>query len=123
MRFPLNGPLPTLPLTLFLLPSPTPPSPTPSARDLCGQHLTTIVITLLDLVSYPHSMEVRETAVQSLTALAALPHTQVFPHRAKVLRAMDACLDDSKRAVRHAAVMCKTTWCVAPRGLLLLPQR
>ncbi|CAI5500751.1 unnamed protein product [Closterium sp. Naga37s-1] len=142
------------------------------ARDLCGQHLTTIVTTLLALfhahanhIAFPrcalepcctdpfyqlllasppasprHSFhpalrlfpisfcsalhqttpksppvrqEVRETAVQSLTALAALPHTQVFPHRAKVLRAMDGCLDDPKRAVRHAAVMCKTT-CTPP---------
>ncbi|GJP81865.1 hypothetical protein CLOP_g11985 [Closterium sp. NIES-67] len=84
-----------------------------TARDLCGQHLTSITTNLLALAAYPHAMEVRETAVECVTALAGLPHTQVFPHTKKVLRAMDARLDDPKRAVRRAAVMCKTTWCVA----------
>ncbi|KAL2332331.1 hypothetical protein Fmac_019912 [Flemingia macrophylla] len=69
-----------------------------------------IINCLIKLVDYPHKMLVRETVIQCLIALSELPHARIYPMRAQVLRAISACLDDSKRAVRYEAVKCRQTW-------------
>nr|CAB3455824.1 unnamed protein product [Digitaria exilis] len=45
-------------------------------------HITISVLT--QLVSYPHMMVVRETALQCLVAFSTFPHSKVFPMRRKV---------------------------------------
>jgi len=71
-------------------------------------HITISVLT--QLVSYPHMMVVRETALQCLVAFSTFPHSKVFPMRLKVLQAAIEALDDKKRAVRQEAVRCRQTW-------------
>ncbi|XP_039793571.1 MMS19 nucleotide excision repair protein homolog isoform X2 [Panicum virgatum] len=71
-------------------------------------HITISVLT--QLVSYPHMMVVRETALQCLVAFSTFPHSKVFPMRLKVLQAAIKALDDKKRAVRQEAVRCRQTW-------------
>ncbi|CAN6197033.1 unnamed protein product [Urochloa humidicola] len=71
-------------------------------------HITIGVLT--QLVSYPHMMVVRETALQCLVAFSTFPHSKVFPMRLKVLQAAIKALDDKKRAVRQEAVRCRQTW-------------
>ncbi|PAN09691.1 hypothetical protein PAHAL_2G044600 [Panicum hallii] len=71
-------------------------------------HITVSVLT--QLVSYPHMMVVRETALQCLVALSTFPHSKIFPMRLKVLQAAIKALDDKKRAVRQEAVRCRQTW-------------
>ncbi|KAG2640277.1 hypothetical protein PVAP13_2KG062600 [Panicum virgatum] len=71
-------------------------------------HITISVLT--QLVSYPHMMVVRETALQCLVAFSTFPHSKIFPMRLKVLQAAIKALDDKKRAVRQEAVRCRQTW-------------
>ncbi|KAI8544510.1 hypothetical protein RHMOL_Rhmol08G0302700 [Rhododendron molle] len=77
-----------------------------------------IINRLLVLISYPHMMLVRETAIQCLVAMSALPHTRIYPMRSQVLRAISNALDDPKRAVRQEAVRCRQAWAtIASRSL------
>ncbi|XP_062187107.1 MMS19 nucleotide excision repair protein homolog [Phragmites australis] len=71
-------------------------------------HITISVLT--QLVSYPHMMVVRETALQCLVAFSTFPHSKIYPMRLKVLQAAIKALDDKKRAVRQEAVRCRQTW-------------
>ncbi|XAR50685.1 hypothetical protein NMG60_11005079 [Bertholletia excelsa] len=66
-----------------------------------------VIGRLLGLVSYPHMMLVRETAIQCLMAMSTLPHTKIYPMRTQVLWAISCALDDPKRAVRQEAVRCR----------------
>ncbi|KAG0541835.1 hypothetical protein BDA96_02G051600 [Sorghum bicolor] len=68
------------------------------------------ISVLTELVSYPHMMVVRETALQCLVAFSTLPHSKIYPMRRKVVQAAIKALDDKKRAVRQAAVRCRQTW-------------
>ncbi|WVZ62100.1 hypothetical protein U9M48_011885 [Paspalum notatum var. saurae] len=65
---------------------------------------------LTQLVSYPHMMVVRETALQCLVAISTFPYTKIYPMRLKVLQAAIKALDDKKRAVRREAIRCRQTW-------------
>lgn len=70
-----------------------------------------ITISILtQLVSYPHMMVVRETALQCLVAFSTFPHSRIYPMRVKVVQAAIKALDDKKRAVRQEAVRCRQTW-------------
>ncbi|KAL6996405.1 hypothetical protein U1Q18_006533 [Sarracenia purpurea var. burkii] len=66
---------------------------------------------------------VRETAIQCLVAMSALPHARIYPMRIQfspfqVLRTLSNALDDPKRAVRQEAVRCRQAWAsIASRGL------
>ncbi|KAJ1287959.1 hypothetical protein BS78_02G051100 [Paspalum vaginatum] len=71
-------------------------------------HITIGVLT--QLVSYPHMMVVRETALQCLVAISTFPHSKIYPMRLKVLQAAIMALDDKKRAVRREAIRCRQTW-------------
>ncbi|CAL5091158.1 unnamed protein product [Urochloa decumbens] len=71
-------------------------------------HITISVLT--QLVSYPHMMVVRETALQCLVAFSTFPHSKIFPMRLKVQQAAIKALDDKKRAVRQEAIRCRQTW-------------
>lgn len=53
---------------------------------------------------------VREVAVMCLTGCMSLPYHLLHPHRRQVLAAVMLALDDDKRAVRKAAVMCRSSW-------------
>ncbi|KAK8958400.1 hypothetical protein KSP40_PGU015359 [Platanthera guangdongensis] len=61
---------------------------------------------LVKLISYPHMMLVRETAIECLTALTSLPYTRIYPLRTQVFDALSGALDDKKRIVRQEAVKC-----------------
>lgn len=69
-----------------------------------------IISHLVRLVSYPHMMLVRETAILCLVAMSTLPHARIYPMRTQVLRAMSNALDDPKRPVRQEAVRCRRAW-------------
>ncbi|CAK7356760.1 unnamed protein product [Dovyalis caffra] len=67
---------------------------------------------LVEFVTYPHMMLVRETTIQCLVAISELPHTRIYPMRIQVLQAVSKALDDPKRAVRQEAVRCRQAWSV-----------
>ncbi|CAL5439668.1 unnamed protein product [Camellia sinensis] len=77
-----------------------------------------IISRLLGLISYPHMMLVRETAIQCLVAMSVLPHARIYPMRTQVLRTISNALGDPKRAVRQEAVRCRQAWAsIASRSL------
>ncbi|XP_074344600.1 MMS19 nucleotide excision repair protein homolog isoform X2 [Apium graveolens] len=69
-----------------------------------------IIRRLIALLSYPHMMVIRETAIQCLTAMSELPHARIYPMRTQVLLSISKTLDDPKRAVRQEAVKCRQAW-------------
>ncbi|KAL3735914.1 hypothetical protein ACJRO7_024955 [Eucalyptus globulus] len=69
-----------------------------------------IINCLTRMVSYPHMMLVRETALQCLVAMSVLPHSRIYPLRKQVLQAVSRALDDPKRSVRLQAVTCRQAW-------------
>lgn len=81
-----------------------------SGQEIALENVHVIVNCLTRLVSYPHKMLVRETAIQCLAAMSGMPHTKIYPMRAQVLRALSKVLDDPKRAVRQEAVRCRQAW-------------
>lgn len=74
------------------------------------ENIHIIVGVLTQLVSYPHTMVVRETALQCFIAMSSFPHPKIYRMRPQVLRAAIKALDDKKRAVRQEAVRCRQTW-------------
>ncbi|XP_062156644.1 MMS19 nucleotide excision repair protein homolog isoform X2 [Alnus glutinosa] len=78
-----------------------------------------VVNCLTGLISYPHKMLVRETAIQCLVAMSELPHARIYPMRIQVLRAISKALDDPKSAVRQEAVRCRQAWASLASGSLL----
>ncbi|CAL9166042.1 unnamed protein product [Musa hybrid cultivar] len=74
------------------------------------ENVHTIISLLIKLISYPHLMIVRETAIQCLVAISALPYARIYPYRPQVLRAVSTALDDRKRVVRQEAVRCRQAW-------------
>ncbi|XP_021765348.1 MMS19 nucleotide excision repair protein homolog isoform X2 [Chenopodium quinoa] len=79
-------------------------------QDTAVENVHVIINCLTGLVSYPHKMLVRETAVQCLVAVSGMPHTRIYPMRLQVLRALSKVLDDPKRSVRQEAVRCRQAW-------------
>ncbi|XP_031255744.1 MMS19 nucleotide excision repair protein homolog isoform X2 [Pistacia vera] len=69
-----------------------------------------IINHLIGLITYPHMMLVRETAIQCLVAMSRLPQARIYPMRVQVLQAISMALDDPKRAVRQEAVRCRQAW-------------
>ena len=53
---------------------------------------------------------VREVAVMCLTSCMSLPYHLLHTHRRQVLAAVMVALDDNRRAVRKAAVVCRGSW-------------
>ncbi|CAN6456758.1 unnamed protein product [Victoria cruziana] len=72
--------------------------------------VASIINNLVQLVSFPHMMIVRETAIQCLIAISGLPQVKIFPYGRQVLKAVRRALDDRKRSVRQEAVRCHHTW-------------
>ncbi|GAB2269368.1 hypothetical protein Dimus_004288 [Dionaea muscipula] len=81
-----------------------------SGQEVIGENAHFIVNCLTQLVSYPHMMLVRETAIQCLIAMSGVTHARIYPMRMQVLRAVSKVLDDPKRAVRREAVRCLQSW-------------
>ncbi|XP_021749612.1 MMS19 nucleotide excision repair protein homolog isoform X2 [Chenopodium quinoa] len=79
-------------------------------QDTAVENVHVIINCLTGLVSYPHKMVVRETAIQCLVAVSGMPHTRIYPMRLQVLRALSKVLDDPKRSVRQEAVRCRQAW-------------
>ncbi|XP_049931512.1 MMS19 nucleotide excision repair protein homolog [Nymphaea colorata] len=73
-------------------------------------NMASIINNLVQLVSFPHMMVVRETAIQCLIAISGLPQVQIFPYGRQVLKAIRRALDDQKRSVRQEAVRCHHAW-------------
>ncbi|XP_019196982.1 PREDICTED: MMS19 nucleotide excision repair protein homolog isoform X1 [Ipomoea nil] len=81
-----------------------------NAKEAVIENAHLIVHQLNNLVSYPHMMVVRETAIQCLVALSGLPQSRIYPLRKEVLQAISKALDDPKRVVRQEAVRCRHAW-------------
>ncbi|GFP97780.1 mms19 nucleotide excision repair protein homolog [Phtheirospermum japonicum] len=81
-----------------------------NGRDAAVENAPGIVNQLIELTTFPHKMAIRETALQCLVAVTELPHTRIYPFRAKVLKATLKALDDPKRIVRQEAVRCRQAW-------------
>ncbi|GMH03716.1 hypothetical protein Nepgr_005555 [Nepenthes gracilis] len=81
-----------------------------SGQDVIVENALFIINCLTQLISYPHKMLVRETAIQCLVAMSGIAHTRIYPIRTQVLRAVSKALDDPKRAVRQEAVRCWKAW-------------
>ncbi|PIA64640.1 hypothetical protein AQUCO_00100245v1 [Aquilegia coerulea] len=81
-----------------------------SGREAVTDNARSTINRLIGLISYPHMMLVRETAIQCLVAMTGLPHTRIFPMRTQVLQAISKALDDPKRTVRQEAVSCRQAW-------------
>ncbi|XP_065866640.1 MMS19 nucleotide excision repair protein homolog isoform X2 [Euphorbia lathyris] len=89
-----------------------------SGQEVVEENAHIIIKCLIELVAYPHSMLVRETAIQCLVAMSELPYTRIYPARIQVLQAISRALDDRKRVVRQEAVKCRQAWAsIASRGL------
>ncbi|KAJ3670959.1 hypothetical protein LUZ60_008385 [Juncus effusus] len=81
-----------------------------NGKEAIIENLHIVVRMLAQLVSYPHMMVVRETAIQCLAAMSNLSHSKIYPMRPQVLRAVISALDDKKSAVRKEAVKCRHAW-------------
>ncbi len=70
---------------------------------------------LAGLAGYQPASGARKTALECLATLAAagLPLGKRAEHKAAVLAAARAALDDRKRVVRQAAVRCRAAWTAA----------
>lgn len=79
-------------------------------KECIVENIHIIVSVLTQLVSYPHMMVVRETALQCLVAMSSLPHSKIYRMRPQILQAAIKALDDKKRRVRQEAVRCRQTW-------------
>lgn len=79
-------------------------------QDIAVENAHVIINCMTGLLSYPHKMLVRETAIQCLVAVSGMPHTRIYPMRIQVLRALSKVLDDPKRTVRQEAVRCHQAW-------------
>ncbi|XP_059645093.1 MMS19 nucleotide excision repair protein homolog [Cornus florida] len=89
-----------------------------NGQDAVIENVHNIIRCLIRLVSYPHMMLVRVTAIQCLVAMSELPHARIYPMRTQVVRALLMALDDPKRAVRQEAVRCRQAWAsIASRSL------
>ncbi|CAA7410084.1 unnamed protein product [Spirodela intermedia] len=87
-------------------------------KEAAMENAPIIISCLIGLISYPHMMLVRETAVQCLMAMSELPHARIYPLRPQVLRAVSRALDDIKRPVRLEAARCRQAWAsIASRSL------
>ncbi|XP_035002527.2 MMS19 nucleotide excision repair protein homolog isoform X1 [Hippoglossus stenolepis] len=73
------------------------------------QQLEALFSRLLALVSSP-TMSVKITSLRCIHALSHLPTHEIFPFRARVLRALARPLDDKKRRVRSEAVLARGEW-------------
>ncbi|KAK9690173.1 hypothetical protein RND81_09G109300 [Saponaria officinalis] len=81
-----------------------------NGQDTASENAHVIINCLIKLLSYPHKMLVRETAIQCLVAMTGMPHTRIYPMRIQVLKALSKVLDDPKRSVRLEAVRCRQAW-------------
>ncbi|KAL2940243.1 MMS19 nucleotide excision repair protein-like protein [Bienertia sinuspersici] len=81
-----------------------------NGQDIAVENAHAIINCLIGLLSYPHKMLVRETAIQCLAAVSGMPHARIYPMRIEVLRALSKVLDDPKRTVRQEAVRCLQAW-------------
>ncbi|XP_039122503.1 MMS19 nucleotide excision repair protein homolog [Dioscorea cayenensis subsp. rotundata] len=89
-----------------------------NGKEAVLNNVHSIIGRLIGLISYPHMMIVRETAIQCLVAMSGLPHARIYPMRSQVLRAVSNALDDHRRAVRLEAVRCRQAWAsIASRSL------
>ncbi|KAG1346602.1 putative MMS19 nucleotide excision repair protein [Cocos nucifera] len=74
-----------------------------NGKEAIIENINTVISDLIRLIFYPHMMLVRETAIQCLVAMSALPHARIYPMRLQVLHAVSKALDDRKRVVRQEA--------------------
>ncbi|KAF6141738.1 hypothetical protein GIB67_027916, partial [Kingdonia uniflora] len=81
-----------------------------NGREVIVENAHIITNLLAGLISYPHMMVVRETAIQCLIAVTGLPHMRIYPVRMQVLQGLSKAIDDPKRTVRHEAVRCRQAW-------------
>ena len=75
-----------------------------------GRHVDALLPSLADLLCTHAVPSVRLAAVEAVQAAMALPYPELHPHRALLLRAVTAALDDPRRVVRLAAVRCRHAW-------------
>ncbi|KAH9301186.1 hypothetical protein KI387_012769, partial [Taxus chinensis] len=79
-------------------------------KTLAVEHVSTIISRLIGLVDYPHSMMVRETALQSLGAMVALPYARIFPMRMQVyFESQKSCLSHVTSQIQIVSVHAKAS--------------
>ncbi|KAK9102309.1 hypothetical protein Sjap_019563 [Stephania japonica] len=81
-----------------------------NGREAVTENAHIVTNVLVRLVSYPHMMLVRETAIQCLVAMAVLPYTRIYPMQKQVLDVLSKAVGDPKRSVRQEAVRCRQAW-------------
>eukprot|EP01147_Barroeca_monosierra_P009632 gene9632-1853_t len=74
-----------------------------------AEHMDALISRCLDLTQHP-KLVVRKAALELLSALVHLPTHMAVRYKTKVIRALQAALDDRKRVVRAAAVQASTVW-------------
>ncbi|KAK6912000.1 MMS19, N-terminal [Dillenia turbinata] len=87
-------------------------------QEAAMENVHTIINCLTWLISYPHMMLVRETAIQCIAAMCELQHTRIYPMRLQVSQSLSKALDDPKRDICQEAVRCRQAWAsIASRSL------
>eukprot|EP00873_Tetraselmis_striata_P040651 jgi/Tetstr1/460915/TSEL_006068.t1 len=95
---------PSLALLEWLLPDPT-------WGPKMEEHAGRLVTGLLPLCAYRPAADVRRAALHCLSLVVKnVEYHHLHPLSAQVRKAVDACLDDPKRAVRFQAVSTKHAW-------------
>ncbi|KAK6914821.1 MMS19, C-terminal [Dillenia turbinata] len=89
-----------------------------TGQEAALENVHTTINCLTRLISYPHMMLVRETAIQCIAAMSELKHARIYPMRLQISQALSKALDDPKRDVRREAVRCRQAWAsIASRSL------
>ena len=61
-------------------------------------------------VPFEVRIETMASCIECLDACRELPYPRLFPHKKRVLRALEVALDHKKRRVRQAACKCANQW-------------
>jgi len=86
-----------------------------SSPEIIKDHLTSIIPLLIALSQNKdqNPAVVRETALKTLSQIGTLNYIWIHPFKDEVVKSVSTALDDHKRVVRKAAVLCRTTWFLA----------
>lgn len=82
----------------------------PKGLEAADASLDRVVGTLTQFARWPVSATVRETALECMVALMALPYPRLHPHRGDIVKTATQALDDNRRSVRSQAAKCKRVW-------------
>ncbi|XP_030765522.1 MMS19 nucleotide excision repair protein homolog [Sitophilus oryzae] len=82
-----------------------------SKETVIEDNLEDILLRLLNLTTFEHSMKVRIAAIKAIRGFTNnYPIYKLVPFQQKVIRALGQCIDDRKRIVRKEATECRSLW-------------